>query len=290
MDYARLREPFPESDIEWRIQSSGINKVTGKPWAKILAYITSRAVMDRLDEVFGVDGWYNEYRPGPSGGNICGISFWSPEKNQWVTKWDGAENTDFESVKGGLSNAMKRAAVHLGIGRYLYGLGETFAIIYDPTYKDAPNFATAYPSRDKANRHEGGVNFRWAPPALPSWALPKGTKPTPPPKVTGAASNAADVEKRREALHQKSLDMFKDGAISKDDGVRFMERVKATTKPKAFEVMWKVAELFEAIHHYQQDGRLDFDTASAWRDAALRAETIEACDEIGEGVNGAAAA
>ena len=40
-----------------------------------------------------------------------------------MEKTDGAENTDYEPVKGGLSDAMKRAASQWGIGRYLYKLG-----------------------------------------------------------------------------------------------------------------------------------------------------------------------
>jgi len=35
----------------------------------------------------------------------------------------GAENSDIEPVKGGLSDSFKRAAVQWGIGRYLYSLG-----------------------------------------------------------------------------------------------------------------------------------------------------------------------
>src|SRR5690606_39028946 len=41
---------------------------------------------------------------------------------EWVTKFDGAENTAVEAVKGGLSDSMKRAAAQWGIGRYLYTL------------------------------------------------------------------------------------------------------------------------------------------------------------------------
>ena len=46
-----LRIPFPEEDIEWRIQQSGLSN--GMPWALVLAYVTNRAIMDRLDDVVG---------------------------------------------------------------------------------------------------------------------------------------------------------------------------------------------------------------------------------------------
>lgn len=42
------------------------------------------------------------------------------ELGQWIDKTDGAEDSDIEAVKGGLSDAFKRAAVKWNIGRYLY--------------------------------------------------------------------------------------------------------------------------------------------------------------------------
>jgi hypothetical protein len=39
-----------------------------------------------------------------------------------VTKFDGAENSDIEPIKGGLSDSFKRAASAWGVGRYLYDL------------------------------------------------------------------------------------------------------------------------------------------------------------------------
>ena len=140
MNLELLKEPFPETDIEWRPQKTGLKK-NGEPYALVLAYISNRAVMDRLDEVCGAGNWKNEYKQAPNGGVMCGISICTsvslvkdqnkhPEYH-WVTKWDGAENTNIEAVKGGLSGAMKRAAVQWGIGRYLYKLPNTFAKFHD---------------------------------------------------------------------------------------------------------------------------------------------------------------
>lgn len=112
----RLKEFFEAEDIEWK--PIAIAKASGKGLAA--AYVTNRAIMDRLDEVCGQENWKNEYQAGPDGGVICGISI--RVGNEWITKWDGAENTDIEPVKGGLSSSMRRAAVQWGIGRYLYRL------------------------------------------------------------------------------------------------------------------------------------------------------------------------
>jgi hypothetical protein len=38
----------------------------------------------------------------------------------WISRCDGADDTNIEGAKGGLSDAFKRAAVKFGIGRYLY--------------------------------------------------------------------------------------------------------------------------------------------------------------------------
>jgi len=174
-----LRDPFPEADIEWRITRGGVKN--GKAWAKCLAYVANRAVMDRLDEVCSPENWQNEYNPGPDGGVICGISIRINE--EWVTKWDGSKNTDIESVKGGLSGSMKRAGVQWGIGRYLYHLTEGFAEI-------SPRGKRNGSAKDKAGKTE---YFKWDAPALPEWALPGGAgKPsgTPSPTPRPAASQA----------------------------------------------------------------------------------------------------
>ena len=154
----KLKRPFEADEIEWRVQQSG--EKNGKCWAMVLAYVTNRAIMDRLDEVFGVGGWKNEFLPTPSmDGIMCGIS--AKIDGEWVTKYDGAENTQVEAVKGGLSSAMKRTAVQFGIGRYLYHLDVGFANVI-------PNKQTgSYSAKTKTNTW-----FNWLPPELPPFALP----------------------------------------------------------------------------------------------------------------------
>jgi hypothetical protein len=161
LDLSKLKEPFAPTDIEWRVGRVGKNE--RGIWATCFAYLTNRAIMDRLDDVAGPGNWRNEYKEAPAGGVLCGLSV--RVAGEWVTKWDGAENTDLEAVKGGLSVSMKRAAVQWGIGRYLYDLPEGFAII---------NSNGRFHGKTKDN-----ATFRWSPPELPAWALPKGAgKPT----------------------------------------------------------------------------------------------------------------
>jgi hypothetical protein len=160
IDIDLLKAPFPPENIEWRVQRSGLTN--GNPWAFVLAYIDNRAILNRLDSVCGVANWKNEFKTGPDGGILCGISIRCD--GEWVTKWDGAENTDIEAIKGGLSNSMKRAANQFGIGRYLYDLEGTFANIHPKGEKQGVAI-------DKKNNNKK-VYFKWDPPLLPMWAIP----------------------------------------------------------------------------------------------------------------------
>jgi hypothetical protein len=154
--YSLLRLPFRESDIEWRISRAG--EKNGKPWATVLAYVTNRAIQDRLDSVCTPFGWKNEFRDIPGGGVECCI--YIKNDGEWIGKWDAADNTNIEATKGGRSGAMKRAGSQWGIGRYLYNLTENFAIISENGKHYQPGKQGKYPS------------FKWDPPKLPAWALP----------------------------------------------------------------------------------------------------------------------
>ena len=121
VDLTLLQDFLDPEDVGWK--PIAVSKKTGK--ALVAAYVTNRAIMDRLDEACGPENWRNEFVSGPNGGLLCGISIRFERADgsaEWVTKWDGAENTDVEPVKGGLSSSMRRAAVQWGIGRYLYRL------------------------------------------------------------------------------------------------------------------------------------------------------------------------
>lgn len=157
-----LQEPFEPDDIVWRVQSCGVNN--GKAWVIAIPYITNRAIQHRLDEVFGWSNWRNEFKP-VQDGYLCGISV--KVGTEWITKWDGAETTDIEKLKGGLSGSMKRAAVQFGIGRYLYNLESYFAVCSLVDYRSQCEHNHA------AKKIDGTVyHIDWQDPELPEWALP----------------------------------------------------------------------------------------------------------------------
>ncbi|MBT8161430.1 MULTISPECIES: Rad52/Rad22 family DNA repair protein [Arthrobacter] len=180
-----LRAPFEPSDIDWRVQRSGIKD--NKGWVQATAYIDNRAVQNRLDDVCGAENWKNEYKPGPAGGVIAGISI--KLNGEWITKWDGADNTDVEAVKGGLSDSMKRAAVQWGIGRYLYSVESLYATV-------GPNGdyhikIWAYGANRKTDQPK--VVGYWSAPKLPARALPVRISAAEP-QVKSSAAALLNVE------------------------------------------------------------------------------------------------
>lgn len=196
INYDKLRAPFPASDIEWRVQQSGVKN--GKGWAMVLAYVTNRAIQQRLDDVVGPENWRNEFSKAPDDGVLCGIgirvkAIKLPTNSEWITKYDGAENTQVEAVKGGLSGAMKRAAVQWGIGRYLYNLETKFVQVVEK----GENRITCQ-NKDSNGKPIGeAVKGYWNAPTLPDWALPTPepvATPKPPEKPVEPLAAAPAIE------------------------------------------------------------------------------------------------
>jgi hypothetical protein len=155
-----LQRPFPAEDIEWRV-SHAVKGQNGSK-ALVLAYVTNRAIMERLDEVFGIAGWKNEYSEWRDKGVKCTLT--CKVGDEWIAKEDGADVTDMEATKGGFSASMKRTAVQWGIGRYLYNLEQ----VWVPIKERGQNYI-----RTKTKQNEQ-IQGYWDTPLLPKWALPEG--------------------------------------------------------------------------------------------------------------------
>jgi hypothetical protein len=125
-----LAEPFGRDEVKAKP-----GKVSGNR-ALALYYIDARCVMDRLDTVFTVAGWMDEYTVLAGGEVKCRLSVLID--GNWVSKEDvGGESEqpdEGDRVKAAFSDALKRAAVKLGVGRYLYGLKSQW-VDYDPVKK-----------------------------------------------------------------------------------------------------------------------------------------------------------
>ena len=149
-----LAAPFEPGEVKFKPQTVKGNR------ALALAYLDCRVVQDRLDEVLGVEGWMDEYHLLPDGSVMCKLQL--NLGGNWVTKSDVGSMSEQpdggDRMKAAFSDALKRAAVKFGIGRYLYRLQAVWTD-YDPLKKQ---FTT--------------------PPQLPAFARPK-AKVAPAPEV-----------------------------------------------------------------------------------------------------------
>ena len=110
----KLNTPLTIEEIDFRVQS--INK---GGYATILAYKDARVDMNRLDLVYGVEGWQKKYDL-INGNLFCSVGIYNKELNQWIWKQDVGTESNTEKEKGEASDAFKRACFNLGIGRELY--------------------------------------------------------------------------------------------------------------------------------------------------------------------------
>lgn len=169
-----LAAPFEDTEVKFKPQAVKGNR------ALALAYVDVRAIMDRLDNVLGVENWQDRYQLLPDNSVMCRLRLRIGD--QWITKSDvggPSEQPDGgDRLKAAFSDALKRAAVKFGIGRYLYRLPQQWAD-YDSQKRQFVS-----------------------PPRLPSWALATTAKAGRPAAGTkgGLPTNGTELHRRlREA-------------------------------------------------------------------------------------------
>jgi hypothetical protein len=122
-----LAAPFAPTEVRFKPAVVNGNR------ALALAYVDARVIQDRLDDVLGVEGWQDDYECLPDGSVVCRLRLRLGD--EWVTKVDvggPSEQPDGgDRLKAAFSDALKRAAVKFGIGRYLYRVPSQW-VDYDP--------------------------------------------------------------------------------------------------------------------------------------------------------------
>ena len=119
---AKLSEP-----IQYKVKPKQVVKNKNGGYAALaLGYISREQVQARLDEVVGAGGWKTEYQVISDTGKIveCQLSL-TVDGEHWITKADVGSpqgQDEGDEWKGAFSDALKRAASHWGIGRFLYNL------------------------------------------------------------------------------------------------------------------------------------------------------------------------
>jgi hypothetical protein len=181
---------FPPHEVKWLPKNVKNGRALG------LAYITARAVMDRLDYVLGPDNWQDRYEELPSGSVRCRLMIRFEPEGEWVEKSDvggrSEQPDEGDRDKAANSDALKRAAVKFGIGRYLYTLSATWG---------------DYDERAKKFTH---------PPRLPDACVPTKYRPADPAKrdkVRGLLRSCLAAAKVPPADHNRAV-----SALLKDYG------------------------------------------------------------------------
>jgi hypothetical protein len=168
-----LAAPFDVREVKFKPAVVSGNR------ALALAYVDARVIQDRLDEVLGVTGWQDEYEFLPDGSVVCRLRLRLGE--EWITKMDvggqSEQPDEGDRRKAAVSDALKRAAVKFGVGRYLYRLPSQW-VDYDPHKKQFVRPPTVPPSALPKAKSQ--------PPQTQEKASPvKVKQPAPPPAPEG---------------------------------------------------------------------------------------------------------
>jgi hypothetical protein len=122
-----LAAPFDPADVKFKPQTVSGNR------ALAVCFVDARVIQDRLDDVLGVMGWQDSYECLPDGAVVCRLRI--RLGSEWITKEDvggqSEQPDEGDRRKAAFSDALKRAAVKFGIGRYLYRLKPQW-VDYDP--------------------------------------------------------------------------------------------------------------------------------------------------------------
>ncbi|MEK5071663.1 Rad52/Rad22 family DNA repair protein [Sporosarcina sp. FSL K6-1508] len=201
-----LKEPFDLKEIEWRVQTA--TKSQNGYRVLVLPYITVRSTTKRLDEICG--GFWQSHFDKITVGGIeafqCRLSL--KIGDEWIIRTDAAEVSDFNAVKGGHSNALKRAGVQWGIGRYLYDIQPFWVELKKRGEHNVyGNF--------KINKVDTFLEGYFDTPKLPQWALPSGQAPapqqpmaTPTEQPSQQQQNKIEIKKELTAEEKQSKALF----------------------------------------------------------------------------------
>ena len=111
INLSKLSEPI--KSVKWRVQSAKNGRAVCVP------YVDARDVMDRLDEVCGMENWQDRHRE-EKGHIYCEVGI--KVNGNWIWKSDVGSESNIEGSKGESSDSFKRACVKWGVGRFLYSI------------------------------------------------------------------------------------------------------------------------------------------------------------------------
>ena len=225
LNYALLTTTLPLDAIEWRIQTQGSG--AKGPWALVVPYADARYLMSVLDAACGPENWKDSYEEGPQGGVKCCLSIRTG--GEWVTKEDVAENTQVEAIKGGVTDAFKRACVKWNVAniRSLYGVGECWA---------------DFTANGKFKTKIDGKYVKWNPPVLDLTGATAVQPHTPAPEP-GTIVPTVEASKEQVNMIERLLES---PVVTDDERTAIASRlIKDNSKERAAKILsW----LTETIH------------------------------------------
>lgn len=154
-----LASPFDPQEIRHKPGVVSGNRALAIP------YVDARAIQDRLDEVLGLINWQDEYECMADGSVICRLRI--RVGDEWICKVDvggpSEQPDEGDRRKAAFSDALKRAAVKFGIGRYLYRQPPQWQD-WDPTRKQwvrSPSASSGtQPTRRESSSLSPPTSFR----------------------------------------------------------------------------------------------------------------------------------
>jgi len=118
-----LSKPFDPREVEVKIQAVNRDRTR----AQVVAYVDARTVLDRLDEAVGPTGWSDKYEVLFNSFDDEGRRLVEVKCTLTVLGVSKEDVGEGDSLKAAFSDALKRAAVKFGVGRYLYRLPKVWA-------------------------------------------------------------------------------------------------------------------------------------------------------------------
>jgi hypothetical protein len=118
-----LSRPFDPEEVEIKVQAVSKDRTR----AQVVAYVDARTVLDRLDEAVGPTGWSDSYEVLTNGTDGEGRRLVEVKCTLTVLGISKEDVGEGDSLKAAFSDALKRAAVKFGVGRYLYRLPKVWA-------------------------------------------------------------------------------------------------------------------------------------------------------------------
>lgn len=115
-----LKELKKPLKLKWRVKGFLPNNVNPEKMI-LIGYVDARQVQDRFDEVLSASNWQTEYYE-VKGKQFCKIGI--KIGSEWIWKGDSGTESFSDPGKGETSDSFKRAAVHWGVNRDTYEMGE----------------------------------------------------------------------------------------------------------------------------------------------------------------------